>query len=272
MASVAVSASGSPAASWPTTYPSRLISSPSSAGKSPLQRGSRKSASSPPGSRSVLGYFNLSHNGRVAHFVSHMSVYPELGTGIFVTTDSSLGGRLTRSLSEHVLTRYFPARETSAAPARRGAKQSLSEYAGSYRTTRRSYTKLEAIFDVSSVLRVDATRDGFLTWQTGVEPPVRFAMIARDLFQAVDGDSRIAFVRDAHGAVTQLIGDAISYDPSGFFDSHVWLNTACASGLIVTLAILADARRRRRQRIVLETQGQRRSSRSHFRFCSWPPP
>jgi CubicO group peptidase (beta-lactamase class C family) len=214
---------------------------------------------SPPGSRSVLGHFNLSHSGRVPHFASQLSVYPELGTGIFVTTDGSLGNRLAGSLSEPLLARYFPARET-AAFAPRAAKQSLQEYAGNYRSTRRAYTKLEAIFSSASVFRVDATPEGFLIWQAGGEPLVRFAMIARDLFQAVNGDNRIAFLRDAHGAVTRLVGAAISCERSGFFDSQVWLVTVFVCGFVVTLGILDGARRRRRQSIVLETRGERRSA------------
>lgn len=56
----------------------------------------------PLGTKSVLGYPNLSHGGHTGQCVSRLMLFPQWSLGIFVATNSPSGGNLTSSLCEDV--------------------------------------------------------------------------------------------------------------------------------------------------------------------------
>jgi hypothetical protein len=198
----------------------------------------------PPGARSVLGYANLSHSGFVEHFASHMLVFPELGLGTFVATNSSIGTKLTGALHELILQRYFPQ------PAQRlrvggSARDDVQEYAGDYRTMRRNYTKLEAVFSLDSIVRLDAAGGGMLIVHNRDDDTSRYIRIGRDLFQKADGDARLAFLRGPNGDVARVVG-ALTADRVRYFQTALWLRGWLLLGLVVSSATLWTGWRRRK--------------------------
>jgi hypothetical protein len=195
-----------------------------------------------PGTRSALGYANLSHSGFVDHFASHMLVFPELGLGTFVATNSSSGGKLTAVLHELVLRHFFPPRSqpSAAAPSR----EDLAEFTGKYRPMRRNYTKLESILSLDATFELEAT-DGCLLVRNRPDDLSRYAKIGRDLFQKVGGDARIAFVRNANGSVIRVVG-AMTADRVKLFGTAAWLRGWLVTGLVVSVAVVWFGWRRRK--------------------------
>lgn len=200
--------------------------------------------------RAPLGYANLSHNGFVAHFASSMQLFPELGLGVYAASNSASGDKISGMLSELILQRYFPPQQSTAATKPRRAD--LSEYAGEYRWLRRSYTKLEAVFSIAQTTRIAATPDGYLVVGDKPDQTSRFARVEGDLFQKVDGDARLAFVRDASHRIVRVLG-ALNSDRVALYQTLAWLRGWLLASGAAACAVLAAAWRRRRRKI--DTQG-----------------
>jgi len=166
----------------------------------------------------IGGYRAIGHGGGTVYFVSDLQLIPALGLGVFVSTNTPSGEALVRDFVRELVTRYFPGpsaagRSTpdsaAAAPAKSHAALSLDDYVGSYLSTRRAYTTVEALLNVP-LATIGAGEEGdlLLTWHG------RETRLAR----ADDGDSeegsdtfvipktgeRVRFLRDEAGQVTQL--------------------------------------------------------------------
>jgi CubicO group peptidase (beta-lactamase class C family) len=215
----------------------------------------------PLGTTRALRFDNLSHSGSTLHFMSFMTVIPDLdnrGTlGIFVTTNSAPGGRITQALPERILTQYFAPAPQPAQTLPEGAAARAREYAGQYRTLRHSYANFEKIWNVGT-LPVTATTDGYLVMPLGAEA-ARFAEIAPDLFQRSDGDATIAFVRNDAGKVTHLLTGGGALARVGPFQTLGWVILILGAAIVTCIGILVGAWRRKPAEG--ESPWQRRSAR-----------
>jgi hypothetical protein len=174
-----------------------------------------------------------------------MQLFPELGLGVYAASNSASGEKITGMLSELILQRYFPPKHRP--PPAKPVRADLSEYAGEYRWLRRSYTKLEAVFSIAQTMRIAATPDGYLVLGDKPEQTSRFIRIERDLFQKVNGDARLAFVRDARGRIVRVLG-ALNSDPVKLHQTLLWLRGWLLASLAVACAVLVAAWRRMRQK------------------------
>ena len=193
----------------------------------------------PLGVTTRLAVDNLSHGGATLHFRSFMVVTSDLndqGTlGIFVTANSASALTMVQAVPERILARYFPP-SPQIVPTEPGH---VYEYAGQYRTARRSYTQFEKIINVGAV-NVTATQDGYLVIKLG-GPALRFAAIGKDLFRQTDGDATIAFVRDQHGAISQLVTHVGTLERVGFFESPQWLALILGTTVLTCIGLLIAA-------------------------------
>lgn len=230
----------------------------------------------PLGTTRALQFDNLSHNGSTLHFMSFMVVIPDLGDepdaqteapraptrnhgtlGIFVTTNSAPGARLAQALPERIVTQYFsPAAKPALIPPD-GAAARAREYAGRYRTLRRSYTNFEKIRSLPA-LPVTATADGYLVMSLLGEA-ARFVEIAPDLFQRSDGDATVAFLRNDAGKVTHLVTGGGALERVGPLQTLGWAILILSAGIVTCIGILIGAVRRKP--VDGESPWQRRSAR-----------
>lgn len=206
---------------------------------------SRQFSPSPHVNGSGLGFYEtringrrlLSHAGDTMAFHSDLHLLKEQGIGLFVSYNS--GASLPISSRGHVLRafmdRYFPASlpslEVPADFADRAA-----EYAGSYRMTRRSYTKNEALFSAFSAIKVAATDDNRLLLGPLLTPtPSEWVEIAPDTFRRVDRDDTVSFLRNAEGEVSHMTL------PLPFISLYKldWHQTREFHGLLMVLALIA---------------------------------
>jgi hypothetical protein len=194
-----------------------------------------------------LGVDNLSHGGATLHFRSFMVVTNDLGDrgnlGVFVAANSAPGVTLVQAVAEQILAKYFPPAPEAVLTVPEDGASRVQEYAGQYRTARRSYTQFEKIINVGAV-NVTATKDSHLVIKLG-GPALRFVEIGKDLFRQPDGDATIAFVRDERGAISHLVTHIGTLERVGFFDSLQWLALLLVAVLLTCIGILVAAVRRR---------------------------
>jgi CubicO group peptidase (beta-lactamase class C family) len=230
----------------------------------------------PLGTTRALGFDNLSHSGSTLHFNSFMVVIPDLsdepdmqaeasqaatrkqGTlGIFVTTNSSPGARLAQALPEQILAQYFSPLAKPALTPPDGAAARAREYAGAYRTLRRSFANFEKIRSLPA-LSVTATADGYLVMNLG-SGAARFVEIAPDLFRRSDGDATVAFLRGDAGKVTHLVTGGGALDRVGALQTLNWVMFILGAAIVTCIGVLVGAVRR--GRVDSESPWQRRSAR-----------
>jgi CubicO group peptidase (beta-lactamase class C family) len=206
----------------------------------------------PLGVTTRLGVDNLSHGGATLHFRSFLVVTDDVvdqGTGergtlgIFVTANSASAIRLIQALPERIIAEYFQQPTDVAPTLPEGAASRAQEYAGPYRTARRSYTQFEKIISAGT-LEVTATTEGYLVMSLG-GPPLRFVEIGADLFRQPEGDTTIAFVRDERGAISHLVTNIGTLERVGFFASLQWLSLMLAAVVLTCVGVLLAAALRR---------------------------
>ncbi len=163
------------------------------------------------------GYAGFSHGGSIFGFMSRMDFVPELGLGIFISTNSSSGLRLSGVLPRRIIGQFFPKKvELPAA----NPKADLKAYAGEYRAERRSYTTVEKAGSLFGPLSVSSNDQGYLAVTSG-NSTSRYVPQGEDRFINPDTSERIAFTRDAQGRPFRMHNDTghNNFERIGYWDS-----------------------------------------------------
>ncbi len=195
-----------------------------------------------------LAYDNLSHAGGTLHFRTFMVVVPATGPdggtlGVYVAANSGPAGRMVQAVPERILAKYFGAWPEAEVNAAQATPARVGEYAGQYRSLRRSYTQLEKIFAVGTT-PITVTQGGYLSMTLG-GPAMRFVAVGKDLFRQPDGDMTIAFLRDQRGAISHVVTPIGTLERAGFFMSPQWLALTLGTVAAACIGILIAAALRR---------------------------
>lgn len=209
-----------------------------------------------PGGRRGFG-----HAGATLSFHSNMVLAPDLGLGVFISTNTDTGYPLAQGLAGQIVSHFYaPASELPPAGSAALFRQ-RAVYEGDYLVNRRAHGGLEGfVTSLIGFTRVAVTPAGYLstTGQSGVElwAPTRqpgvFRAVndARQLvFQMEDGRAA-RFVMPSGGAIAERRGD---------LGSPALLALAAAVTVLASLATLIGIFFRDR-RSVRESQVQRRAS------------
>ncbi|WP_437583282.1 serine hydrolase domain-containing protein [Paramicrobacterium sp. CJ85] len=219
------------------------------------------------GPRMTLGFFDESRNGHhiLGHggdtdlFHSHMQLYPDEATGIFLSLNSS-GSTATASIDVrnavmHGFTdRYFPA-DTGNATATTGegegdtdaaaeptAKQHAQQAAGTYASTRSFHSTYLATLGALTQLQVTARPDGTIVLTPGLmapEPTV-FREVAPWVWQEVGGQQILTMRLDGDQVQTIGFESAFSLNRVGpALSGSIALPVLVASALVLLIALLA---------------------------------
>lgn len=174
------------------------------------------------GPRMALGFFDESRNGHhiVGHggdtnvFHSHLQLYPDERTGVFVSLNSSGSEamdsvELREQLMEGFADRYFPAAPGAASPTvgTATAQEHAATVAGAYVQSRGMHSTFLRALDLLTPTEVTAQDDGriLLSPGPGTDRPVLYTEVEPWVWQEVGGQARIA-ARVTDGQV-----DAISW-------------------------------------------------------------
>ncbi|WP_269716181.1 serine hydrolase domain-containing protein [Caulobacter sp. NIBR2454] len=186
-----------------------------------------------PGGRRGYG-----HGGATLSFFSMMVIVPELNLGVFVSTNTDGGYKLSGALPGMIVERFYgPAAALAGPPA---IKADPAVYAGSYLTSRRAYGGLEGFVshligqtEVSVNERgelIVSGDDGARTWR---------ATDREGVFQAMDGPETIAFVVENGRAARFFSSRGVAtFERIGPFNRTQNLALLAAIALLASIATL----------------------------------
>lgn len=198
------------------------------------------------------GHRGYGHLGHTIAFQSNMTLVPALGLGVFVTTNSETGARLTDVLPSVILAEF---RSRPEAPRKGSADlvKSAASFEGDYLTTRRAQGGLEGFAAlIDGGVRVEVTRDGrLLTHRSGatrawaLEGPIRDGR-----FVATEGDERLAFRMVEGRAVSfRPATNSESLERAGFWNRPGTLALLASLTLAAAVATLAGSALRNRREL-----------------------
>lgn len=141
------------------------------------------------------------HGGATLWFHSSMQLVPELGLGIFISTNTETGRRFAGEFPGLVLEHYFPQARSDDPPAIPDAFDA-SRFAGSYNSERSNYSSIEKLF-LTSTLDVTATPEGALVI-SGDGVTTRYVPDGALSFRESEGPGHITFLTDADNRIRGL--------------------------------------------------------------------
>ncbi len=209
-----------------------------------------------PGGRRALG-----HAGETLSFHSNMILVPDLGLGVFVSTNTDTGHLLARDLPAAVVERFYapaarvPPAGSKALLANRGA------YEGMYLDARRAHGGLEAFVGaLRGFVRVSVTPDGYLSIGDARGPRLWAATADPAVFRRVDGPETLVFQVEGGRAVRFFSPWGYSaFERRGDFAGPGLLSLLAALTAIASIATLIGLAMRDR-RDFRETNIQGRAS------------
>lgn len=132
------------------------------------------------GQRMALGYFNedrnghriVGHGGDTQYFHTHMQIYPDDATGIFIALNSNGRGSVdSLKLREHLVTgfadRYFPPSAEDDTSVEPEAEQHAAMAAGTYESSRNMHSNFLNTLGLNGETQVTARKDGTLLIEPG---------------------------------------------------------------------------------------------------------
>lgn len=144
------------------------------------------------------GYKIIGHGGATEFFFSMLLLYPEQGAGIFISTNTTNGVDLNRTVTTAFTNRYFPAKDTFQTITL--PKAYLQEFEGDYLSNRRPhdrFTKIAAL--VMDPMTISVTEDGLL--KTSGNPSRTWMPLDSMTFVDLTSRRKLGFRRDAAGIV-----------------------------------------------------------------------
>ncbi len=158
-----------------------------------------------PGGRRGYG-----HLGQTIAFNSSMVLVPELGLGLFVTTNSDGGEGLVRDLPAALVRQFHGPQETYPRPGSPALARQAGAFEGAFMTTRRAYSGLEGFVGLlNGGMDVAVTWGGRLVTTAGGQTRtwVPVGPVEQGLFVATRGEERLVF-RMAGGRAVSLRSSA----------------------------------------------------------------
>lgn len=200
-----------------------------------------------PGGRTGFG-----HAGATLSFLSNMVVVPDLGLGIFISTNTETGHALTERFPGEVIQQFYaqprPFPRAGSAELRSRARTFEGYYVG----TRRAYRGLESFIGLlTNGTRVTVTPEGRLvtSGSEGARTWVPDGPLSRGVFIATEGPDRLAFhVSEGKARSFQPANGVQTYERTGFWRKPSTLGTlAVMSGLAAAATIAGLFLRNRRE-------------------------
>ena len=206
------------------------------------------------------GHRGFGHVGATLWFHSNLVMVPDLGLGVFVSTNTDTGADLAASLPATIIERFYAPPPEIPAPSRISHDEARA-YEGQYLTTRRAYGGLEGFIDrLIGEAVVRAAPDGRLAVTLDGKSSLWTATDQPDTFAPVSGPGLLVFQRD-NGKVVRFfspIGVA-AFERIGFPHQPGLLTTFAVLTVLAALATLIGVATRDR-REARQTPTQARAS------------
>jgi len=147
------------------------------------------------------GHHAIGHDGDSFWFHTALVLLPEERLGIFASYVGEGGASARAALTEAFFDRFYPADDSVLGAPTVEPSISLDRYAGSYRTLRMSYTKLDKIVWLFQPTIEVAAVGGELSIRGpgAADTAARYRPVGEHLFQRVGDTGRVAFAVDGSG-------------------------------------------------------------------------
>lgn len=205
------------------------------------------------GPRMTLGFFQedrnghriVGHGGDTNYFHSHLQLYPDDGTGVYISMNSSGRGpldslRIRDQLMHGFTDRYYPGTPETTTVDADTAREHAAAAAGTYGSSRSLQSTFLAALGLLSPTTVTAQEDGRIELAPGPlsDRPVLYQEVEPWVWQEVGGQRTIA-ARVVDGQV-----DAIGYDSAFALlrsdaGDQVAVPVLAASVVVLLLSLLA---------------------------------
>lgn len=152
------------------------------------------------------GWRSIGHGGGTVHFLSDMQLVPELGFGVFISTNTAGGQALLRGFARTLVERYF-APGDDPIPRSPVTAKDLDRYAGTYLGSRYNHSTLERMLNIP-VLRVAASASGMLTVR-GAGETRHYHPVGSHTFRSAETGGVLRFVTDDDGRPIRLLDGAM---------------------------------------------------------------
>jgi CubicO group peptidase (beta-lactamase class C family) len=215
----------------------------------------------------------IGHEGDLIAFHSLFFLDPSRKIILFISYNSAGGGEQPRpELIDLFSDRYFPTAQRQVFISE--SRPELEAIAGTYRTTRRADStrlKLETLFGQRAA---SVDKDGVLHIANVKDlrgHPIKWKPIGKDLWQEVDGQSRIFAIRDGAGKIVRLAVDfpGVQVQRVAWFESRKYVLIAVGTGLFVLLVVVLASISRVGKRIFLRKR-PRTAPQPGTRWISFP--
>lgn len=182
------------------------------------------------------GYSGYGHGGATQFFMSGMTLIPELDLGIFISVNTSSGGRFAGEFADAIVSKFY---SPPPAAAGRGDPQLAREaerYGGAYLNTRRADSGLQSLIGhLVGAASVTVTPDGQLVTSAGSTK--RWLPDGKTgTFKSTTDEDRILFEFDADGKAARWL----TASGTAAFERVAWTRTPTALLLMTALTFLAS--------------------------------
>jgi CubicO group peptidase (beta-lactamase class C family) len=199
-----------------------------------------------PGGRRGYG-----HPGATLSFMSNMVVAPDLGLGVFVTTNTETGENLAARLPDQIVQQFYAQPQVFPRPGSPGLLDRKALYQGYYIGTRRAYGGLESFVDLLvSGVSVQVTPEGRLLTRShdAVQTWVPEGDPAQGAFVATTGDQRLAFsIAGGHAVAMQPASNEQLFERAPVWKQPVVLAILAGVAALAALATLGGVLLRNRR-------------------------
>jgi hypothetical protein len=198
------------------------------------------------------GFKAYGHDGGTLSFLSDMLVVPQLGLGVFISTNTESGGPLSARLAPAIVQHFYARPEVFPRPGSPELARLAGLYDGYYLGTRRAYSGLEGfvtrLLEAGGSVRV--TPDGrlLLAGPGGASAWVPNGPADQGRFIAPQDQTRLAFIiRDGRAVGFMPWGGAVFYQRMEAWQTPTvlgWLALLSAAAAALTLLGLVVRSRR----------------------------
>jgi hypothetical protein len=198
------------------------------------------------------GFKSYGHLGHTIAFQSNMTLVPDLGLGVFVTTNSERGAKLGDVMPQEVIAHFYAPPAIFPRPGSADLAAAAHVFDGYYLTTRRAYGGLEGFAGLLvGGARVEVTPGGrLLTSRQGeTKAWVPEGPVDQGRFISTIDDERMAFqFRDGRAVSFQPWSNSETLQRAPFWERPLTLAVlACLTGLAAAATLIGLAIRNRRE-------------------------
>ncbi|MBS0411853.1 MAG: beta-lactamase family protein [Proteobacteria bacterium] len=209
------------------------------------------------------GFQGVGHSGGTLSFFSNMVLVPELGLGVFISTNTDTGAALADALPERVVQRFYAGPPPPPGHGSRALTDDRRAFEGVYLTDRRPYGGIEGfVYRLIGAETVRVGEDGKLlltggdvrgVWSPDGPPD-------RGQFRSDDGPQRLVFDRSG-GRARRFFAPwgGLTFERVGFWSQAAALVWATVLVMVAAISTLGGVALRLR-RDFRETSSQRRAS------------